>query len=77
MALALPPSSIVTGFMCLPAKDARIAPTGELPVKLIFFMCGLAISASVTGPASAGLWCSKLMQPSGKPASRKISYMAQ
>ena len=40
---AWPPSSMVTRFMCWPAKAASCLPTGVEPVKVILRISGCAI----------------------------------
>jgi hypothetical protein len=77
IALALPPSSISTGFRCLPAVLAMMLPTAVLPVKLIFLTDGWAMMAFVTAAASSGRWYSRFRTPAGRPPSRKQSAMAQ
>ena len=77
MAVPFPPSSITIGFKYFPASDAMILPTSVLPQKLIFLTAGCSISISVTLAASCGRWERKLRHPLGRPASWKISAIAQ
>lgn len=77
MALALPPSSMMTGLRCLPAVAAMIDPTAVLPVKFIFLIAGCVIRVFVVSAASWGLWKTRSNTLAGRPASRMMSAMAQ
>lgn len=77
IALAFPPSSMRHGFRCFPASDAMMLPTLELPVKLIFFTWTFSTSCCVKGRASSGRWKIRFRHPSGSPACRKTSAIAQ
>ena len=47
MAGAWPPSSMVTRFMCAPARAASCLPTGVEPVNVTFLMIGWGIRYSL------------------------------
>ena len=60
------PNSIVTLFICFPAKDANNLPTAVDPVKVTFLTIGCEINYS---EISDGIPYTKFMEPFGMPAS--------
>mgnify|MGYP001315843080 CR=1 FL=1 len=70
------PYNISTEILCKLAADldARILPTAVLPVKVNFATRGSPVKTSPIGAGSAAV--TRLMTPSGKPASMNTSYVA-
>jgi len=66
-----------TGLRFLPESSAIILLVGVLPVKFIFWTWGDSMRALVIAAASALLCAMTFKTPSGRPASRKQSPIAQ